>query len=168
MLGGENYKAEVKKAYWSWVTFDSELWRDIELSEEGNLYLSPDEISLLDTLSCTGLQVSDQSSGAQKGLPALISGRAGTGKSTMLAYIFAALIIKQANENLEGHPVYVTYNSRLLQQARRTIRGLLRSNYVFRQKENAGSKERLEQALSKLESTHVLSFHDLLRTYLPH
>ena len=166
VLGGENYKAEVKKAYWSWVTFDPELWRDVELSEEGNLYLSPDELSLLDTLSGTGFQVSEQSSGAQKGLPALISGRAGTGKSTMLAYIFASLILKQANENLEGHPVYVTYNSRLLQQARRTIRGLLRSNSVFRQKVSAGSRERLEAALSKLETTHVLSFHDLLRTYL--
>jgi hypothetical protein len=166
VLGGENYKAEVKKAYWSWVTFDSELWRDIELSEEGNLFLSPDELSLLITLSGTGFQASEQTSGVQKGLPALISGRAGTGKSTMLAYIFASLMLKQANENLEGYPIYVTYNSRLLQQARRTIRGLLRSNSVFRRKVNAGSKERLEAALSKLESTHVVSFHDLLRTYL--
>lgn len=167
ILSGDNYKAEVRKAYWSWVAFDSDLWRDIETSEEGNLFLSADELSLLETLSGVRNSIANTSEESpRQGLPALISGRAGTGKSTMLAYIFASLMLKQANEDLDGYPVYVTYNSRLLQQARRTIRGLLRSNAVFRQRVNPESKSRLEVALAKLESTHVVSFHELLRSYL--
>jgi len=167
ILSGANYKAEVRKAYWSWVAFDSDLWRDIETSEEGNLFLSTDELSLLETLSGVRSSTADNSEdSSRQGLPALISGRAGTGKSTMLAYIFASLMLKQVNDDLDGYPVYVTYNSRLLKQARRTIRGLLRSNAVFRQKVNQDARLRLEAALAKLESIHVVSFHDLLRSYL--
>lgn len=168
-LRSDNYKAEIRKAYWSDATLDETLWRDIEQSDEGNLFLSHDELSLLERLSGVGAyaQVDGKViSGDHQGMPALISGRAGTGKSTMLAYVFASLMLKQAKGNLDGRPVYVTYNSRLLEQARKTVRGLLRSNAVFRREGHVEVRERLEASLKRLEDDYVLSFHDLLRKYV--
>jgi len=168
ILASENYKAEIRRAYPSFATYDEELWRDIQQSEEGNLFLSQDELDLLKTLSGAGSELSKSAIEGKGGgtLPALISGRAGTGKSTMLAYVFAALMQKQARENLSGRPVYVTYNPRLLDNARKSIAGLLRSNAQFRASLNSEQQEKLETAIQSLGSDYVLSYHDLLRLYL--
>lgn len=167
-LTSENYKAEIRRAYPSFAIFDEELWRDIQQSEEGNLFLSQDELDLLKTLAGAGPDSSKRASRGSGGgsLPALISGRAGTGKSTMLAYVFAALMQKQARENLSGRPVYVTYNPRLLDNARKSIAGLLRSNAQFRASLNSEQQEKLEVAIQSLGTEYVLSYHDLLRLYL--
>jgi len=172
-LTSPNYEAGIKKAYLSVSVLDEELWRDIQRSVDGNLFLSPDEISLLERLSDAGSGQGElQEDSAERkthGLPALISGRAGTGKSTMLAYVFAALVLRQARmgDDLSGKPVYVTYNPRLLEKARHTVRGLLRSNAEFRTSTSEATRKRLEEVMQNLETEYVLSYHDLLRSYLP-
>jgi hypothetical protein len=173
VLNSPNYKADIRKAYWSLTAADAELWSAIELNNEGNLFLSQEELALLDQLSGPKRQLNDERTSSRNTLPALISGRAGTGKSTMLAYIFASMIIKMTMGNLDGRPVYVTYNQELLENARRTVRGLLRSNSVFRRKiDDMKAKDpdivnRLERAISHLENDFVLSYRDLLRLFLP-
>jgi len=172
MLNNPNYKAEVRKAYWSLTAADPELWSAIELNNEGNLFLSQEELSLLDRLSGPKIRVNSPDDNSRNTLPALISGRAGTGKSTMLAYIFASMLVKMAIGNLEGRPVYVTYNQELLDNARKTVRGLLRSNSIFRRKiddlklKDPDVVSRLEKAISRLEKDYVLSYRDLLRDFL--
>jgi hypothetical protein len=166
-LSSENYRADIRRAYPSFATLDEELWRDIQQSEEGNLFLSQDELSLLKSLSGGESKKAVEAEPAGSGsLPALISGRAGTGKSTMLAYVFAALMQKQARESLAGRPVYVTYNPRLLDNARKSIAGLLRSNAQFRASLNYEQQSKLQIALQSLNTDYVLSYHDLLRLYL--
>jgi hypothetical protein len=167
-LLSKNYKADIRRAYPSFATLDEELWMDIQQSEEGNLFLSQDELEMLKSLSGDeGDQTTQEADLAGSGsLPALISGRAGTGKSTMLAYVFAALMQKQARENLSGRPIYVTYNPRLLENARKSIAGLLRSNAQFRASLNTEQQRKLETALGSLSTDYVLSYHDLLRLYL--
>ena len=172
-LTSPNYEAGIKKAYLSVSVLDEELWRDIQRSVDGNLFLSPDEIALLERLSESGSRREELHGEPVErrshGLPALISGRAGTGKSTMLAYVFAALVLRQARmgDSLSGKPVYVTYNPRLLEKARHTVRGLLRSNAEFRTSTNEATRKRLEEVLRNLENDYVFSYHDLLRSYLP-
>lgn len=167
-LLSENYRAEIRRAYPSFATLDEELWMDIQQSEEGNLFLSQDELLLLKSLAGSQSDESPEETEPPSGgsLPALISGRAGTGKSTMLAYVFAALMQKQARMNLAGRPVYVTYNPRLLDNARKSIAGLLRSNAQFRASLNFEQQRKLEIALQSLNTDYVLSYHDLLRLYL--
>ena len=167
VLNSETYEAGIKKAYLSASLLDEDLWRDIQKSEDGNLFLSPDEISLLERLA-NPARVNESDAGTRRthALPALISGRAGTGKSTMLAYVFASLVLRQARQNLDGRPVYVTYNPRLLDKARQTVRGLLRSNADFRSSTSTETKARLQEVMRNLDTTYVLSYHDLLRSYL--
>lgn len=171
-LGSPNYKAAIRKAYWSLTAADAELWSAIELNNEGNLFLSQEEIDLLNQLSGPKKSVDSRDQRTRNTLPALISGRAGTGKSTMLAYIFASMIIKMVMGNLDGRPVYVTYNQELLENARKTIKGLLRSNSRLRRRvddvraKNPGIVARLETAIAHLENDYVLSYRDLLRLFL--
>jgi len=171
-LNSPNYKAEVRKAYWSLTAADAELWSAIELNNEGNLFLSQEELSLLDRLSGPKIETNSSDDKSRNTLPALISGRAGTGKSTMLAYIFASMLVKMVTGNLEGQPVYVTYNQELLENARKTIRSLLRSNSIFRRKiddlkvKDPDVVARLEKAIARLDSDYVLSYRDLLRNFL--
>lgn len=76
----------MKRAYFSIVAVEYELWKNIQKQEGGNIFLSQDEIETL-----AKMNGSDQN----ESLPSILSGRAGSGKSTMLAYVFAALLWKK-------------------------------------------------------------------------
>jgi len=153
------YRSRVKRAYFSVVTYSFELWKSIQKQDGGNIFLSPDEINSLNKMS--GLD-------KDGGLPAVLSGRAGSGKSTILAYVFSALLLKKALHNLEGTPVYISYNSRLLSQSRDLILLLLKANGDFGELiEDSSSevKDRLDQIIEKIDN-YFFTFHDFLISFI--
>lgn len=72
-------------------------------------------------------------------LPVFINGRAGSGKSTMLFYLFADYCYRyqkyylQHRQRLNSvpHPLFLTYNEQLLGKAREGVKKLLKSHHKF-------------------------------------
>lgn len=154
-----DYRSRVKRAYFSIVAYSYELWKNIQKQEGGNIFLSQDEIETLAKMN--GF---DQ----DESLPSVLSGRAGSGKSTMLAYVFAALLWKRAKYNLDGTPIYISYNQKLLTSSKELILLLLSANGEFgEQVENSNSdaKIRLQKIRDEAEK-YFFTFHDFLLSFL--
>ena len=116
---GEKPLQSARRAYPIWLLADEETWFDIQKGSAYNLALSPEEQSLLKRVS--GQPESE--------LPMFINGQAGSGKSTMLAYIFAGMCKMQRDKGAGGKPVFITYNSALLEKARHTTRKILDADF---------------------------------------
>ena len=111
------------RAYPGYVLCDERIWMAIEEEEEANLALSPEEEQVLRSVSAP------ENGGG--GFPLFINGRAGSGKSTMLFYLFADYCYLKWRQNLPGEPLFLTYNERLLEIAQETVRKLLLSHHRF-------------------------------------
>jgi hypothetical protein len=115
--GDEAIRAHGRRAYPYWILADYSLWQSIEDGGKSNLALSPEELAILEGVSSNA-----------DNLPLIIDGRAGSGKSTMLSFIFASLYLRQAEVGGDEVPVFLSYNKRLLDSSRRNVRGILKSN----------------------------------------
>ena len=114
------------RAYPSWLLADPQLWIAIQQDEAANLALSVEETKLL--ASVAG-EASNQHS-----LPLFINGQAGSGKSTMLAYIFAGFCKHKIDnmidgEPLGGSPLFVTYSDKLIVNARKATSKILHKGF---------------------------------------
>lgn len=104
------------KAYPYSAVKDRESWFIIQNNDENsNLSLLPEQIQLLNTLK----------------FPSFINGQAGSGKSTMLYYLFSEICIRKFMDDIKGNLIYLTENSELLENARREIKSLLKANSVY-------------------------------------
>src|SRR4028119_1575445 len=120
-----------RRSYPAYLLADEESWLAIERGKEANLALSAEEEQILKSVS-----ISSPGNGS---LPLFINGRAGSGKSTMLLYLFADYCYrkyydKQGRRRVEpipGEPLFLTYNERLLEVAREGVTMLLSSHHRF-------------------------------------
>lgn len=109
------------RAYSSVVLKDDDLWFNIQKNKEnGNLSLMSEQISFLNSLP----------------FPSYIAAQAGSGKTTMLCYLFAAAFkykyTYQYIEDLSSTDiVFLTENKSLLEQTKKTIHHLLNRNADF-------------------------------------
>lgn len=115
-----------RRAYPSMVLTDEELWIDLELEPLANFALSPEESEVLESARRT-----------ENPFPLFINGRAGSGKSTILQYLFADILftyltMPEAREL--SPPIYLTANGELLRIAREFVRKLLKSEAIFAQR----------------------------------
>jgi len=104
------------RAYPDFILYDREIWESTQASIDANLALSPEESEVLsDVLDPT----------TEGGFPLFINGRPGSGKSTILQYLFAeylhAHLARPAERRLACPPLYLTYNDRLVENARRLV-----------------------------------------------
>ncbi len=111
------------RAYPWYLLADKDNWLEIEREKEANLALSPDEEQVLRSISMPAPGTS--------ALPIFINGRAGSGKSTMLFYVFADYCYRKQRQNLPGDPLFLTYNEELLRVARDSVHRLLSSHHRF-------------------------------------
>ena len=105
-----------RKVYPALLTADESLWRNVALDSVGNLALSPEES---DVLSVTRHQ--------SQAFPLFINGRAGSGKSTVLQYLFADYLyfyLRHPTVQVR-HPVYFSCSQDLILRARDVVRHLL-------------------------------------------
>lgn len=138
------------RSYPALYIIDEDIWLEIQRDVEGNLAFSAEEEDLLSRISALPSE--------GRCLPVFINGRAGSGKSTMLHHIFAAYYAKKQNEALEGRPLFLTHNERLVEIARRNCEKILSMNALY--------------AESSLEVTgdfadSFLWFQDFARKHLP-
>jgi|GEM_PF-2225993 len=106
-----------RRAYPTWLLGAETMWFDIQRGTAYNLALSPEERTIL-------RRVSGQTAAGSE-LPMFINGHAGSGKSTMLAYVFAGLCKMGHEDGVRGRPLFITYNAALLEKAKQATRKIL-------------------------------------------
>ncbi len=110
------------KSYPDLILADEDTWMKIEKNQESNLALSPEETELLRSVHKEGYNT---------GFPLFINGRAGSGKSTILQYLFADYL-KTYNisySNILNTPIYLTYSNALVKKTKTIVKNLLKYNY---------------------------------------
>ena len=104
------------KAYPAWVLKDLDLWFKIEKNDEvGNLSLLPEQTTFLKDFK----------------FPKYINGQAGSGKSTMLYYLFANSYYYKYAEEIKGDILFLTENKKLLKHTQDAVYDLLLNNPEF-------------------------------------
>lgn len=149
-----------RRSYPYFLIADYDYWLSIEEEKESNLALSAEEEQILQA-------VSSPEKGSSS-LPIFINGRAGSGKSTMLFHLFSDYCFRQLinqNQQEQNHysPLFLTYNSRLLDVAKTGVLKLLSSHHEYLAKSS--------QELSKVKESDIKKlfqpFQDFLLNLLP-
>jgi len=112
-----------RRAYPALLLADDELWIDLEKESVANMALSPEESAVLASARRP-----------EHPFPLFINGRAGSGKSTILQYLFTDLLfcyLKSTEMRGMAPPLYLTANGELLRRARGFIERLLRNEATF-------------------------------------
>lgn len=105
-----------RKAYPYYILADDKLWHDIQEDETANLALSAEEENLLSAVLVE-----------PSGLPLFINGRAGSGKSTMLYYLFARYLERSIELRCPEKLIFLTYSEPLLRLAKDSVHHILLS-----------------------------------------
>jgi len=109
----------------------------------GNIALSPEEEDILLNFS----SYSDEK------YPFFINGRAGSGKSTILQYLFADYVVRflslKKDKNLEYEPLYLTYNDRLKEQAIERVCSIIlaKTSKDIKEELNLNSKNTIQRQI---------------------
>jgi len=114
-----------RRVYPALILADEDLWIDLEKEPVANMALSPEESEVL-----------ARARGTDRPFPLFINGRAGSGKSTILQYLFSDLLFyyfTQVDQVSIAPPIYLTANGELLRIARNFVERLLRSEAAFTQ-----------------------------------
>ena len=120
-----------RRAYPSFTAEDDGLWSEIEEEKSSNLALSGEESQLLYQLR--------NISSTEGVLPVFINGRAGSGKSTILYYLYSDYLFKKLLENPPGDLLFITYSEELLKLARTSVRKLISARPDLRLEQYTGS-----------------------------
>lgn len=127
--------SRARRAYPSYL-LATENWLLATGSKQVNLALSAEEEEILypETTAVAG--------NGHKSLPLFLNGRAGSGKSTMLFYLFADYCYRKAESGhrLQGNPLFLTYNDRLLEVAKDWVQQLLAKHHRFVASRQDGQK----------------------------
>jgi hypothetical protein len=126
----DNLSRYTRRSYPDYLIADSEIWLELERDTGINLALSVEEEEILHNLSAA--------EGNNHSLPVFINGRAGSGKSTMLIYLFAdycdryqKYYLDKSSEKSVYHPLFLTDNKRLLTKAQEGVDKLLKNHHKF-------------------------------------
>lgn len=141
-----------RRAYPALVLADDDLWLDLERDPHANMALSPEESEVLESVHR-----------APDPFPLFINGRAGSGKSTILQYLFADLLFYYLGK-MEARgmapPIYLTASGELLRVARSFVERVLKSEAAFVQEDGArlveDNRELLDDAFQAFQP-HLLS-----------
>lgn len=144
-----------RKVYPTLILADEELWLQLEKEQVANMALSPEESEVLQSARASEHQ-----------FPLFINGRAGSGKSTILQYLFADLLYYYLNNPKAQEispPVYLTASSELLRIARTFIERLLRSEATFLQ----NSQQNIVAENAAVLDEAFREFHPYLLSLVP-
>lgn len=132
---------------------DKDEWRLMEQRKKNNMVLSKKQVEIV--------------SGRPQ-YPLFLTGRAGSGKSTMLQYLFAEVILRYlytTNNYADGlrYPVYLSYSTELIDDAKKQCNTLFEATNSY--KEQLGNINlSFKDDISPLMDKMFFVFIDLLRT----
>jgi len=129
----ESISRKAFRSYPKWTLNDPDLWFNIQKSqEESNLSLTQEQLDFLHKFK----------------FPYYISGQAGSGKSTMLYYIFAEIYYYKCQDEIKGDIIFLTENEILLEHTKKCVYDLLTNNGHFRIED----REWIEKSQEKFKS----------------
>lgn len=105
-----------RRAYPLDMLSDKDRWKDMEVAKDSNLILSDEEIRLVSS---------------KLDFPLFVTGRAGSGKSTMLQYLFADYFLRYLETGIGYPPVYLSYSENLVKNAKSLASILFEKNHTF-------------------------------------
>lgn len=112
----ESIQRTASRAYPKWAIDRIVLWKEIEKnSETGNLSLLPEQTNFLKKFK----------------FPSYINGQAGSGKSTMLYYLFSNAYFYKCLGQIDGDIIFLTENENLLKHTKKSVIELLQCNTDF-------------------------------------
>jgi hypothetical protein len=132
-----------QRAYPGLVLYDDDLWIDLEKDAQANIALSPEELEILQSIRRPEGNIQ---------FPLFINGRAGSGKSTILQYIYSDILhYYLSNEDCDsiGAPLYLTASKELLDHARRFVEKLLNTDGRYAQTRIQDFRERHKDKLDR-------------------
>lgn len=133
---------ESRRVYPAYILADDDLWIQLEKEPVANMALSPEESRVLQSTRTSHTP-----------FPLFINGRAGSGKSTILQYLFSELIYRYVSggqaAGVLAPPLYLTANGDLLRVARNFVERLLISEASFLGKGNSIDRGRLPLTLDQ-------------------
>lgn len=110
----DELKQRCQRLYPWLLVADFDIWFDVQSTQKANLILSPEELKVLESLRTLDAD--------SPRYPLFINGRAGSGKSTVLQYLFAGVLDTYCEiEDVGEPPIYITYTKQLLKVARDTV-----------------------------------------------
>jgi hypothetical protein len=149
-----------RRAYPTIITYDEDIWLLVEKSVEANLALSPEEESILESVMIPPVD------GVK--YPLFINGRPGSGKSTILQYLFADHLTRfielRMGTRSDFPPIYLTYSTPLLEQARSTVKDILTCGA---HNIESGKQFESDAKLDEILRTCFRNFREFLRSLLP-
>ena len=149
---------------YEWGILDSvKAWEALEKDEDANLALSSEETAILEAvmMSATRGEPKDKANG----YPLFINGRAGSGKSTILQYLFAHYMkfyLKNKNSS-EFLPIYFSCSRELIKKSKEIIATLLSLNYEYIDTKSNFSSS----SINSLSDNIFHEFHAYLYKQLP-
>lgn len=108
------------KCYPDYYTYLYDAWKEVEEDDMANLALSEEEIKILQKVQ----------------FPFFVSGLAGSGKSTILYYLYANIYKYVATKHPNHNLLFLSYNDMLVDKARMSVKSILsyhKSNYGFKE-----------------------------------
>lgn len=158
--GEESLLPFSRRSYPSLILADEFIWRNVEGNEEGNLALSPEEADILDSIQ--------HAQEDKKAFPLFINGRPGSGKSTVLQYLFAeqlsSYLQSGAMPDEMNPPIYLTYGPRLLETAKKSVKTIMRCN----SKQIMGTHGQIDdERFDEIADSSFEEFHRFLIRFLP-
>lgn len=132
------------KAYPKWSLKNYDTWIKIQKNSElGNLSLLPEQTNFLESFK----------------FPKYINGQAGSGKSTILYYLFSNIYYYKCAGEIKGDIVFITENKKLLEHTIDSIYELVLNNPEFLLTSD-------DTELTTLRK-NFFSFKDFLKSFLP-
>lgn len=107
---------QCRRGYPATLLEDDDSWREMEQNENSNFILSGEEIDVITK---------------KLDFPLFISGRAGSGKSTVLQYLFAEFMLKYLENPGIKEPVYISYSNSLIENAQKLSKTLFETSHVY-------------------------------------
>lgn len=118
-------RRKAAKCYPDFILLDSKLWMAIEDDSQANLALSDEELRILQHID----------------YPFFVSGLAGSGKSTILYYLYAH-IYDYVSRNYPDHQLlFLSYSKKLVANAQSIVKSILRHHPAYNSKQLIDDKE---------------------------
>lgn len=136
-----------RRSYPAIITLDPDLWLSTQQSVDANLALSPEETAIVESIRMDH----PTHDGGSRMYPLFINGRPGSGKSTVLQFLFADQVFfhltRSLEERLPNPPLYLTYSAPLLKRARDVVEDILRCDASKQLDGSAIEPRELQKAL---------------------
>lgn len=138
------------KCYPDFLLYDFKSWKAIEDDSQANLALSDEELEILQHID----------------YPFFVSGLAGSGKSTILYYLYAHIYDYEAKNHPEHPLLFLSYSKKLVGNAQSIVKSILCNHpayncgHIFEDKEKSRQFDRSFQPFQEFIKTEFLSMNE--------